>query len=526
MNTKLVSSDLECSSDSSRLYLEVGKGKYILEGRGKGNEFQYHRRDVSIEFLENIDKKPKGMRYYGEKSVNYEEKGNALRDSSGEKLNLTVWFCATWRPRSAVRKISCKASDYPIDIKKRVKNMYITNPDIQIKDLIISRHARNWRRSPRKNDDDDDDLPHRTLETLRVKDNECIYIYCRKYIYLKNVELDWIPLPVTGEDVWLYSSNARGGHIKRESFDRIVRKLGIGDRCRIDQMWGLIQSIEDELLCPQANFHKIFPQRDNFVDSFYQALLNTEIVLSESYILFFTEIERLVWQDFNIPPPEKEMAIMSEVNMAIKDAVLQNGYLNSRVAGVILCFYGKSAIRVPYSVNSRERFFLRKDGIEKRQLHLEKLIATEVVERAKNDIYKRLIMACLAECKDNLVCNIEVSVEYVLLPNLVRDTLSKHFFHRRAHAPDVRHKRTISFGSRPMIACDRAYKSLADHFKGDGFKVSEKFSCSEGPEYYDNRIIEADSHQTFRNVTGLRISWRSDEVNSFTDNSDRNTNLL
>jgi len=480
---------------------------------------KHHRRYNSIESLENINKKHKRVGSDRKDLVHYEEKGNDLRDSSFEKLNLTVWFGKS----RAVRKISCKASDYPTDILKRLKNIYIKKPDIQIKDLVINIGIPNrrkycwWRDDNGSNRREDDGLPHRTLGELGFKQNNHIWVYCRK------VGLDWIPLPVTGVQVWIYLTENGYIGLERDSFFRITRKLGIHDRCEVDKVWGFIQSPWDQLSCHKAAFHSIFPEKDNFVDTFYQVLLNTEIILSESYILFFTEIERLVWQDFRVPLPEKERAIMSEVNMAIKHAVLKNGYLNSRVAGMILCFWGKSAIRLPYSVNSRERFFLRKEGIEKGQLHLEKLIATEVLERAKNEIYERLIMATLAESKD-LIYNTEVSVQYVLQPDLVSDTLSKHFFRRRAHTPDVRYK-TNSRQSRSMIACDTVYKSLTDHFKGEGFKVYAVFNS---PERYSpsGRKRTAHSHQTYRDVAGLTISWRSDEVSSFTHNSGRNTYSL
>jgi len=453
----------------------------------------------------------------------YEEKGNDLRDSSGEKLNLNVCFGENSR---AVRKISCKASDYPTDILKRVLNMYIKLPDIEIKDLILYRNLRSLgyfnddRRYDRDRPDrlEDDGLPHKTLRELGIKDNQRIWVIC------KNTKSDWIPLPVTGDEVWKYLTNNGEQNVDRNSYNRITRKLGIHDRCDVEKMWGFINTTSKGELSPRRIFHTLFPERDNFVDTFYQALLNTEIILSESYIRFFTEIERLVWQDFHIPPPEKERAIMCQVNMAIKDAVLKSGYFDSRVAGVILCFYGKSAIRLPYSVNSQERFFLRKEGIEKGQLQLEKLIATEVGERAKNDIYERLILASLAECKDNLVYNTEVSVKYVLHPDLVRDALSKHFFHQRAHAPDVSYKRK-SRQSRSMIACDTVYKSLIDHFKGAGFKVEISSHRRQGSRYdcYPNRN---ERRRAALAVAGLSISWRSDEVSTSPDNSGRKRKSL
>jgi len=519
-NWKLCSSDSSSSDSSTASLKEVGEEKY-------GPEEKYHQSDNSVEFLENIDKKHKIVVSDRKALVHYEEKGNDLRDSSGKKLNLIVWFgvkgCAARKIScKAARKISCKASEYPTDILKRVKNMYIKKPDIQLKDLIICRYrSRKHHRGDNKRESDR--LPHRTLRELGIRNNQRIWVICKK------VASDWIPLPVTGDDVWIYLTNNGYDELERDSFFKLTRKLGIHDRCEVDKVWGLIQSTGTELLDKKGYFYEIFPENDNFLDTFYQAFLNTVIILSESYIHFFTKMERLVWQDFHIPLPEKERVIMSEVNLAIKDAVLKNGHLNSRIAGLILCFYGKSAIRLPYSVNSRERFFLRKEGIEKGQLHLEKLIVTEVVERAKNDIYERLIMASLAECKDNLLYNTEVSVQYVLHPDLVRDTLSKHFIHRRAHTPDVRYKRK-SRQSRSMIASDTVYKSLTDHFEGDGFKVSEMEILQDYDRYSpvrrNSRRGKADSDEYHKVVAGLTISWRSQEDSSFTDNLGRNTDSL
>jgi len=184
------SSDLENSSDSIVVIFEdVGEEKYAWEGKRI-------ERDDSPELLGNINWKHTRVDPDRKELVDFEEKGNDLRDSSGETLNLTIWFGKDGR---AVRKISCKASDYPTDIVERIKNMYIKMPDIEIKDLFLCKNPRGI--SPRDRDGSDRvkyiGLPHRTLDELGITEYSLLLLMC------KNVTLDWIPLPVTGDEVWI-----------------------------------------------------------------------------------------------------------------------------------------------------------------------------------------------------------------------------------------------------------------------------------------------------------------------------------
>jgi len=179
------SSDLENSSDNIVIFEDVGEEKYAWERKRI-------ERDDSPELLENIDWKHTRVDPDRKELVHYEEKGSDLRDSSGERLNLTIWLGKNSR---AVRKISCKGSDYTTDIVKRIKNMYIKMPGIEIKDLFLCDHDR----SPRDGIDrvKFNGLPHRTLDALRINE------YTRLWVMCKNVTLDWIPLPVTGDEVWI-----------------------------------------------------------------------------------------------------------------------------------------------------------------------------------------------------------------------------------------------------------------------------------------------------------------------------------
>ena len=63
-------------------------------------------------------------------------------------------------------------------------------------------------------------------------------------------------------------------------------------------------------LCLKTSFWKVFPKKKNFLDSFYQALLSKEVVLSDSYASFFIKIETDVWQNLQIPTYKKEDVIL------------------------------------------------------------------------------------------------------------------------------------------------------------------------------------------------------------------------
>jgi len=340
--------------------------------------------------------------------------------------------------------------------------------------------------------------------------------------------LDWIPLPLTGGEVLnYYCFDRRGKGFSKGDFLSLTRKHGICNRSHVDKVWALMSILEVNICCWE-NFLEVFPEENNFVDSFYQALGDTEVVLSESYVGFFTKIEGLVWQDLHVCRSEKEKVVMSKAYEAIKEAVLKNNYFMGSVVGVILSYYGESVIRLPYSLNARDRFLLRKEGIEKSQVHFEKVIVNEIVERAKNEIYERLLMATLVECKTNLAHNTEISVKYIIHPDLVRDALSRHFGYPNVRTPNRYDKRRSRSG-RQLIASDTVVDTLMKYFKDDGFKVSEiRTRSRKGYEKSRSRSPRrrSDGDESREHVDGLKISWNSVEVVPAKDSLNRNPNLL
>jgi len=425
----------------------------------------------------------------------------------GITLNLIIYFSnseetTTYR---AVRQISCKSSEYLIDIVKRIKSIYIKNRNVSIEDFSMKKITFSTCTSDRHQKN----LPliDITIGELGIEDQEHIFLIRRK-----NQGLDWIPQPITGGEVWTYCVFRQ--KVRKKCFYSIVKKLGIHNPPQVDKVWALIRN-PNTGYCLQDKFDQIFTEKENFVDNFYQALLGLGIVLSDSYARFFTDIERLVWLDLNISPSEKERVIKSEAYGAIKDAVLKNGDFNNRVVGVIFSYYGGSVIPLPYCANARERFFLRKVGIEKIQFHLKKLIVNEIVEKAKNEIYERLLRASLVEFTADLVHTMELSIEWILHPDHIREAISKHFIVPNVRNPMVDYRewyRPIGYGT--------IIKSVMEHFKDGGFTIKEKFErIPDRDDYYDRRnssarrrprrrSIESDRKYVFV-VIGFDIIWKS-----------------
>jgi len=436
-----------------------------------------------------------------------------LTTEHGKKVNLIILFGSSYDlPHyRAVRQISCKPSDYLIDVMKRVYKIHIAIPHASIEDfymmpadLTVERRKLNRLIFGKK-------MPLITIGEMGINDRDEMML-----TYIGNQRLDWIPLPLTGGDVGRYCVNGRLENIRKKRFYRTVEKIGIHTPLEADKVWGLIRSHDTGVVCWEK-FYQIFPEKGNFVDNFNQALQSLEIVLNDSYIQFYTEIERHVWWDLNICRSEKEKVIISKAYEAIKDAVLKNGYFNRRVVGLILSYYGGYVIPLPYNVNARERFFLRKEGIKKGQVHLEKLIKNEIVEKAKNEIYERLLNATSVECRSNLVHEKEVSIEWNIGPDIVRDAISKHSVNSNLRIPKIGDRQRSRTG-RSLIGAEKVVKALMDHFKDGGLKVSEIWNLhylhSRSVSYGERvspkpNIRSQDSDESNKSLEGLRIYWRS-----------------
>jgi len=428
------------------------------------------------------------------------EKPSERKESPTKTIDLVIFFGDECRCRGrrgifrASRNITCKSSEYPIDILKRVRERFI--PTIPIDELSL-RLVPQSHGSKRCNGSTDLNLVKKTIGEIGIFDNKLV-------VQRHGVQNPgWIPLPITGAEVWIYctySAKRFEEALNKQDFLYMTKTLGIDDRSQACKVWDLIQCRRQKEI-HAGIFWKVFPKAKNFLDSFYQALLSTEVVLSDSYVRFFIKLETDVWQNLQIRTFEKEEVIMSMAYEAIKETVRSNEWVNDeKILGVILEFYGDSAIPVPYRVKARERFFLRKEGIEKSQLHFENIILEEVLEKAKNDIYEQLVKSTLVECNTSLVHSKKVRVDYIIQPSLIGATINSHFCNDNSADDELRF-----CSKRPLIASEAVVRSLMKHFKDEGFKVSKIWFRS-GIHNDDKKRREQE------HLEGLTVTWNSSGV--------------
>lgn len=92
---------------------------------------------------------------------------------------------------------------------------------------------------------------------------------------------------------------------------------------------------------------------------------NLGVSLSESYTRFYTKVEANVWHNPLISAFKKCEVTQSQVLEAIKNALHRTKSFNEIIIGLILSFHGYRVIPLPYKVNAKERFLLRKEAREK-----------------------------------------------------------------------------------------------------------------------------------------------------------------
>jgi len=372
--------------------------------------------------------------------------------NTDDTVTLTIFFVDLKHiPPRGLRKIRCKLSDYPNDILERVHKLFLSAIPIEEFELNWLPH---YNHSINNKDHILLNLTEKTIGEIGISDRDYFSVFRRK-----TDEIDWIPLPLTGDDAlgWFKDCSKR-------TFLNLVKRLEI---CGPDEALSIFELIESESKhghFERETFKSMFCEKDRLVDSFNWVLGNIDVRLSPRYVRFYIDVESIVWYNPLISPFKKHKLTNSKVFEAIKNALMSSTILNEIIVGLILSFHGHRAIPLPYHVYAMERFFLRKEAREKSMGRCIKLMLEDVLLKAKNDIYS-LLSQKISKVETISLGLFDISVNYNIPRPYIRDALNRYFF-------SVLKLKKLNLYDRELKEASKwVLDALVQHFRDKGFKV-------------------------------------------------------
>jgi len=372
----------------------------------------------------------------------------------------------------AKREVRCKLSDYPIDILKRALEMCnsaLPTEDFKLKCLPkYNKRLGMYRTTILLN------LTEKSIGEVGISDTDTLMVYPTK-----TTTTDWFPLPLTGDDAlkWL-------GNTSKISFLNLVSRLEICTPDEASKIFNLIRSEKKRGCFSYETFQRVFPENEMFADNFNWMLGNLSASLSDSYVRFYTKVEANVWQNSLISGFEKRKETHSQVLDAIINALQGSKIFNNIVVGVILSFHDYRVMPLPYRVNAKNRFLLRKAAREKWMGRCIKLVLDDVLCKARDDIYTKLTEE-ISKVETFSFGVSEVSISYMIPRPYIRDALNRYYCKVHTLKKLRQYDKVLQIASKLLI------DTLLQYFKNEGyeaFNLHSSFEHHMNPYDDDNEI--------------------------------------
>jgi len=365
----------------------------------------------------------------------------------------------------AKRQIRCKLSDYPIDILKRAHRMCISA--LPIEKLKLKCLPKYNKRLGINKTTILLNLTEKSIGEVGISDTDTLVVYP-----IKTTPTDWFPLPLTGDDAlkWLEGTS-------RKSFLNLVSRLEICTPDEASKIFNLIRSEKNRGCFNTETFQRVFPEKEMFADNFNWMLGNLSASLSDSYVRFYTKVEANVWQNSQISVFEKRKETHSQVLEAIIKALQGTKIFNNIVVGVILSFHDYRVMPLPYRVNAKKRFLLRKAARENWMGRCVKLVLEDVMCKAKDDIYTKLTEE-ISKVETFSFGVSEVSISYMIPRPYLRDALNRYYCNVLTLYNRGQYDKVLRNASKWVI------ETLLQYFKNEGYEAFNLLSNFDG--YYGN----------------------------------------